>query len=668
MASVKRNIKKELMTLMLITSILPLALIGIGGFYILKSNIEKNFKTFIELNVGNVEQTINADLDKSRLVVNQLSKSRDSVDLIENQDNEEHWLRMEMKNYIENNNNLLFVYMGSEAKQTVSYPINDLPADYDPTTRNWYYDAISAKGEIAITDPYEDVGAKKPIITLAKTVKNDSGKFVGVVAADMKIDKIIDSVSKIKIGDNGYAVLTTKKGTIIAHNNRKLIGATSKTQKWIDDILNLKSLDTVTSLKINNKDYLVIKHEIPNSKLMILGAVPKSDITNRVQKEMKLPMIIFFISVILVLLLSKVYADRISKPLHKLVEILTKIKDGDFTEEIYVDENANREIFLITQAVSGLSKEIVKLLSKIKETSMHLKDTSHTLFTVTSESVKGGEEVAKAMQNIADSTTMQSHMLNDSLTHSKKLDQEIESSIHNSNRMMQASSHVGDVTREGKKYIIDLKDNYKLNEKSQVLVANKVQEVSANSDLVTSIVSTIKGITEQTQLLALNASIEAARAGEAGRGFAVVAEQVKKLAEESAKSAEEVESVIIKIKESITDLTSQTIKNEEMNQKTSLSILETDKKFEEIIEVIDQLQDRIQKVYRSLDEIDLSKQEVLQRVEKSFEESESIAAITQQVSALSQEQYSGQEEITSQAETLNEYAITLEDEINRFKI
>ena len=171
---------------------------------------------------------------------------------------------------------------------------------------------------------------------------------------------------------------------------------------------------------------------------------------------------------------------------------------------------------------------------------------------------------------------------------------EINKSINNSDNMSRTSSEVKSSSEEGRIALEKLTEKYLENKEANDNIVMKVNMLSDRSNKIGMIVEKIKAITEETNLLALNAGIEAARAGEVGRGFAVVAE-------ESAKSATEINEVIVNIKQDINNLNKDILKSNQLNNETGESLVEARNKFETIISRIDKSQGSIKSVTYSLE-------------------------------------------------------------------
>lgn len=198
--------------------------------------------------------------------------------------------------------------------------------------------------------------------------------------------------------------------------------------------------------------------------------------------------------------------------------------------------------------------------------------------------------------------------------------------------------------------------------------AHSVTELSQKSDLISSIISTIQSITEQTNLLALNAAIEAARAGEHGKGFAVVADEVRKLASQSHDATNEIQSKIEEITELIINTTKTTDQAESISEEASFTLKETKILLSDIGHTTDEVGTQIEGLSTDIEFVDQIKNQVLNSIESISSVSEESAASTEEISATMEEISASLQNIVTSVKSLNDYVGELATSVEVFKV
>ncbi|MBU6136856.1 methyl-accepting chemotaxis protein [Clostridium tertium] len=663
----KKTIKKEIIQLLIFTSIIPIIVIFIVNFYSLNKNINEFTDSAIKSSINLLnEELVNIHLNSNR-DVDYLALDANAKGIKENKNNEALWFEKTLQNYTKVNEDVVSAYIGSEDGKFLLSPYEDMGSDYDPRNREWYKKAINNPSEVIMSEPYEDALNERIVVTYSRAVFNDIGELQGVIAIDKNLEKLSEIVRNIDLGEGAFTTIFSKDGTIIANNDSSLIGKNAKDIPWIEKVLNIEN-NTSKYLKLDGITYLSYRSIESESGLNIAAFIPVSELIKSYVEDLILSIIVFISIVILVIISSKIYTGKLTKPIRQVVDVLNKIKNGDFTEKVESKIYYNKEIDSMINGLNTLIEDMGVLLSGVKEASEKVNCGSETLFGIISESSNVGEEVAKSVQQIAEGATNQAAQLDEGVRVVGELEDEVNKSIESSDRMLNTSKEVKISSTEGIVAIENLSEIYEKNKEASENMALKVDMLSTKSEEIGIIIDAIKSITEQTNLLALNASIEAARAGEVGRGFAVVAEEVRKLAEESAKSATEINSVIGEIKGNIKEIYEDTVTTRKLNNDTQASLLKTKEKFGVIDNNINELEENIKEVTYSLDKITQSKDTVVYKISEVAAVSQETAAITEEVSAASEEQSSGLQEMAGEAETLKDYSEILNNLIKKFKM
>ena len=660
-----KKLSFQLISLLIVAAFLPIISISIGTYYGLSKNLKGEFDSVTNQSISRVDETIDSLYKANHESTDMMSSDPNAMMINTNPDSAQ-WLIKSFESFVKTHPDVLSIYLGTADKKMHIAPFAEFDATYDPTSRGWYKEAVSNDGKTIATNPYEDATTKKYVVTFAKAVKDDQGKLVGVIGLDVDLQLISKMVGGIKLGKDGYSAVLDATGSIIAHKNKDLLGKNAEKESWIKNIIDSKESKLV--LNVDGEKYLVYKNVDEKTKLTTLGFIPVAEQTAKIIEGLTTPFIVLVVSLLFILVVGKLFSNKITSPMVKLVHVLEKIKEGDFTQRVEQDEKASIEVQQIIESVNNMIEDMVVVLGNVMESSNKVKDSAESLAATTEESNAVGDEVARAVQQIAQGANEQSGILDESVQYATTLGEEVNKSTLNAKNMIKASLDVKKSTEEGIVVVNNLREVFEENTKANDDVAKKVEILAENSHKISTITDTIKAITEQTNLLALNASIEAARAGEAGRGFAVVADEVRKLAEQSSVSASEIDKVITIIRTSVNEVLQKIMQSKELSAKTEKSVQITDETFKKIEQAIELLQKDMNSVDNSLKQIDNYKDIVNEKIESAASVSQETAATSEEVSASTEEQAAGLQEIVNAAENLNALAENLRESISKFKI
>ncbi len=660
-----KKLSFQLISLLILASFLPILSISLGTYYSLSKNLKSEFDSIANQSTSRVNEAIGSLYKANYESTDMLSNDPNATMVKANPDSAQ-WLMKSFGGFVKTHPDTLHVYLGTEDKKMYLEPKVELPATFDPTSTSWYKGAVSNDGKAMATNPYVDTDTKKYVVTFAKTVKDNKGNLVGVIGIDIDLELISNMVSSIKIGSGGFSAVLDSDGVIVAHKDKTLLGKSSKGESWIKNIMDSK--ENKLTLNINGEKYLVYKAVDEKTNLTTVGFIPLSEQLSKIIDGLTIPIIVLILSLIFVIAVGIIFSGKITKPMEKLISVLSKIKEGDFTQRVNQDKNASIEIQEIIDSVNNMIGDMVIVLGNVVESSNKVKESAESLAATTEQSNAVGDEVARAVQQIAQGANEQSQILEESVNYSTTLGEEVNKTIINAKNMIKASLEVKQSTEEGIIAVENLRSVFEENSTANFEVVTKVEILAENSNKISAITDTLKTITEQTNLLALNASIEAARAGEAGRGFAVVADEVRKLAEQSSVSASEIDKVISVIRTSVNGVLEQIMHTKDLNAKTDKSVQTTNETFKKIEGAMELLQKDMDCVDISLKEINNYKDIVNEKIENASAVSQETAATSEEVSASTQEQAAGLQEIVGAAENLNSFAEDLRASISKFKI
>lgn len=374
---------------------------------------------------------------------------------------------------------------------------------------------------------------------------------------------------------------------------------------------------------------------------------------------------------IIVMILAIVGTQWLSKSINKSVKILKeslkKIAEGDLREVVLL--KTGDEFEGLADSINKTQESVKSFLSKINENSEVLLKSSENIAAMAEETTASSTEVSKAMEEISTGTISQSNNAQQSLESMEVLSMQLVDITGITENMSSIAKKSNDIIElKGNAIIESLIEKYSKSKAATQEFNTLVIDVAKSTDKINVISNSISQITEQTNLLALNASIEAARAGEAGRGFAVVADEIRKLAEQSKKSTEEIKNIIeeirqksIKVTESIED--SKIVVNEQEE-----AMFKTKEIFGEILKHINEVNGNAFEIKSFVEFINMNKETVVEEMENVASVSQQIASSTEEVTASTEEVTATMEGLTKHTEDLEVVVQELKEAINIFEL
>lgn len=372
--------------------------------------------------------------------------------------------------------------------------------------------------------------------------------------------------------------------------------------------------------------------------------------------------IIFIIAAFILLKVSK----GIISPLNKLVFAAGKIAQGDLRHNVEI--NSNDEIGLLYDSFDTMTKYLKDTMKIIKDSSFEVSEMSSSLSSNSKQMTITTSDVTNSIQGVSQGTLHQASDLVDISTNILKLSDELDNINDKVNGVKDSSSLTEEKAIVGKKQIDILLKSIEEVKISFDEQAVKINNLNASVSKVGNITNVINGISEQTNLLALNAAIEAARAGEAGRGFAVVSEEVRKLAEQSKESTEQIQRLV----ESISSETKGVLDNSNnvtnLVDKQSSTVKSTMNAFNEMLNSLSNIGPFVADTHKSLQTTMESKNSIIETMDNVTAVSQETSASSEEIAASSEEMLANSEEVSDFAMKLEEISKKLNDEINKFEI
>ncbi|MEK0363262.1 methyl-accepting chemotaxis protein [Pseudomonas sp. CBC3] len=532
-----------------------------------------------------------------------------------------------------------FTYLGrADDGEFIVYPRLELPADFDPRQRPWYKDAISA-ASTTLTEPYLDTATKELVISAATPAKR-GGQNLGVVGGDLSLRMLVDSINALDFDGMGYAFLVSGDGKILVHPDK------TKVMKTLAELYpqNTPALTSnYSEAELDGETRIVSFSPVPGlpSVTWYVGiSVDKAKAYAALSSFRTTAVLATVIAVAFIMLLLGMLIRVLMRPLTEMGRAMENIAagEGDLTRRLKVE--SNDEFGTLALAFNRFVERIHGSIRDVASATEQVNEVAQRVLTASNSSMVNSDEQASRTNSVAAA-----------INELGAAAQEIARNAADASQQASGASHQAE---DGRKVVE--RNIVAMKQLSSNISASCEQIEALNSQTVGigQILDVIKGISEQTNLLALNAAIEAARAGEAGRGFAVVADEVRSLAHRTQTSAQEIHGMIEKLqvgaRDSVTTMT------------------ESQRQSEASVDIANQAGERLGSVTQSIGEIDAMNQSVATATEEQTSVIESLNMDITEINTLNQEGVENLQSTLRACGDLEQQAARLKQLVGSFRI
>ena len=644
----KWSIKFRLVFAFAIVLLIPTLTVSFFSYNNTKNLIFEEHESTAEHNLNLLNSKITETIQPKLQQLSYLS-SYISQDTLDNNDK----INSLFDEYLALHPEINIAYVGTTDGQMLRRPAHQYEAGYDPRERPWYIQAIEAKGEVIITDPYVATSSGTLVVTIAQQLTDKSG----VIGIDLAIQKLAEINDSVVIGEKGFTMLLDSKNNYMAAPDIEIGSAAGES---ISNNIN----ENNGVIKDDQTKTFYVKNE--QTGWTILAKTFDSEAEAVANKNLRSDLTVVFIAFIFAAVFVYLIIRSINGPLQELSKKATLISEGDLSVKVNI--NSKDEIGHLGEVFNTMRENLSTLIQQGLHSADGVREAASSLKESTNLTIEATEQSAHAVQEVAISTDEQLKGNEQNAQSMNHLAQNIIEIADRSHEVTSLSTNAIDTVNEGNIVVQNTVNQMNSIDDSVAQSDEKIRALSKRIEEIGSIVDVINSIANQTNLLALNAAIEAARAGEHGKGFAVVAQEVRQLAESSQHSTEQINVLIKGIQEdtasSVSLMNHAKIDVQQGMQLTS----ETADKFQQILEALQTIAPKVNDVTATAQEMAASVEQTSSTATSLVTHAQTTAAAAEEVAATTEEIHASMEEMGASAQSLNQMADHLQQVMHKFKV
>ncbi|MCE0968054.1 methyl-accepting chemotaxis protein [Pseudomonas sp. NMI4491_12] len=498
----------------------------------------------------------------------------------------------------------LTVYLGKVDGGFSVRPDAKMPDGYDPRTRPWYKDGMNATGA-TLTEPYIDMTTNKMVIGILSKVSSS----VGVVGGDLALDGLVQIINSLNFGGMGYAFLVNDQGKILVHPDQDLV------MKSLSDLFpqhTPKLTGELTEVQSEGKTRLLTFTPItglPSANWYIGLSVDKDKAFSMLSTFRTSAVIATVVAVVIIIGLLGLLISVLMQPLHTMTRAMEDIAEGegDLTKRLRIHNHD--EFGILGTAFNRFVERIHSSIAEVSSATEQVNEVALRVISASNSSMTNSDEQSNRTNSVAAAIN--------------ELGAAAQEIAGNAAQASQHASSARLLAEEGQQVVE--RNIAAMNRLSDLIVSSSGHIETLNNKTVNigQILEVITSISQQTNLLALNAAIEAARAGEAGRGFAVVADEVRNLAHRTQESAQQVQTMIEEL---------------QVGARASVETMDQSQRHsQDSVQIANQAGERLDSVTVRISEIDGMNQSVATATEEQTAVVEAINMDINEINMLNQE-------------------------------
>ena len=514
----------------------------------------------------------------------------------------------------------------------------------DVVQAEWFQEALG-RVNMGFTNAYTNENGQQVISACGMLRQDDKGVYV--ISADLSLDKVSVYVNSFVKMENAESFLVnTEDNTVLASRNTSLI---SKPLDSLDSTFMKEAGKRISQNNLGLAEIdgnMSVFEKVAGTEWVLVSYVPSETVYSDLDFIRNIMVLFGVVSIVMLMVLVERIIHFVIKPVKKLTDVIKSMTDGDFT--VTSQTKSNDEIGIMGRCVEKFIAVMSSMIASIDGVSNKLHDQADNSKNISEQMFHASKEQNNSMKELNNTVEQLSLSVGEIAQSATTLAMLVEETKEDGDGVNTKMKETVDVSKMGMEAIQDVSVAMQDINSSVKKLQSAIDEVGMASEEITNITRVIGEIADETNLLSLNASIEAARAGEAGKGFAVVALEIGKLAQTSVDSVQDIDKLVLEIKNSVKDVVVQAGDSVKSINSSGVLIKNAVDKFDIIFENIALTGNLVQNM--------------IQKVSQVEDVARNVAAISEEQAASSQEILGSSDILVEQADSLMESSGTVAKE------